>query len=99
MLPQYSLTYRQKGLFLLCLLVVVLIAVSAILQRVFGTWYLPTIIKQYKERNLLGQKYDRLFKQREQLMYHISWAKSRGDFDDANKLCKDLVKLDEVVRS
>jgi cbb3-type cytochrome oxidase subunit 3 len=92
----YSLTNHQKALLLLAFFILIIIIICAVLQRVFGTFYLPRIIRQYKANQLLGQKYESMFRTREQVVYHISWAKARGDFDEAAKLCKDLVKLDEV---
>ena len=50
-------------------------------------------MKLHKEKQ---DKYKNLFITRESLMFHISWAKSRGDTGDARKLLIQLDELDKV---
>ena len=66
------------------------------LKLLFGTFSFWEIYDQYKTRKALSEKYLNLFTARDNLMYHISWAKARGDNDEAIALSKDLVKLDKA---
>jgi hypothetical protein len=42
------------------------------------------------------QRYENACSRREAMRYHIDWAKSRGDHDDARALAQQLVEIDKV---
>lgn len=56
---------------ILCAIVLLIVRLS------FGTFSLSKIIKQYEERKKLEKAYDLKFQKRDNLLYHISWAKVR----------------------
>lgn len=61
-----------------------------------GSYSIKSVFKDIKVRNEKQEKYKNLFTTRESLLFHISWAKSRGDIDDARKMLIQLDELDKV---
>ena len=61
-----------------------------------GSISIRNILKDMKVNKEKQDKYKNLFTTRESLMFHISWAKSRGDMGDARKLLIQLDELDKV---
>jgi hypothetical protein len=62
----------------------------------FDTFSLSKAWREYKSNCEVKKKYFRLFDSREGLLYHIGSAKSRGEYDLAKKLLRDLDSLDKV---
>lgn len=69
------------------------------LKFTFGTFSVFSAITTIRKRKMLEDKYRNLFSTRENLLYHISWAKSRGDFEDAKRMLIQLEALDKVGAS
>ena len=66
------------------------------LKMLFGSFSIFRVLKDYKQRRLVDQRYLQLFKTRDDLCYHISWARARGDFDEAKNMVKDLLNVEKV---
>jgi hypothetical protein len=66
------------------------------LKLCFGTYNVITAVSNFKENKKIRERYLRLFATREQLMYHISWSKSRGEGQEARKMMESLDKVDQV---
>jgi hypothetical protein len=62
----------------------------------YDTFSVPLASKRWKDQLEIRKRYEELFSTRSNLMYHISWAKSRGDKEEARGLMKELDKLDKV---
>lgn len=67
-----------------------------ILKVFFGSFSFAYVLETYKKRNNAYRRYQELFSVRENLLFHISWAKSRGDIDEARALVTDLNSVDKV---
>jgi hypothetical protein len=70
-----------------------------IIYNTFGTFSPVKARGMYKKHQKLSEEYKHLFKTRENLTFHISWAKARGEQgNDATRgMMKDLIKLDEEI--
>jgi hypothetical protein len=62
----------------------------------YDTFSVPLASKRWKDQLEIRKRYEELFNSRSNLMYHISWAKSRGDNGEARGLMKELDKVDKV---
>ncbi len=82
-------------LFGVSLLIIVVIILGS-MKLFFGTISVPEIYKTFQYRKNLSEKYDKMFTTREGFLYHISWAKSRGEFKEAELMMKDLIEFDKV---
>jgi len=69
----------------------------SILKYVFGSYSLPAVLEDLKEKEKIHERYRNLFSTRENLMFHISWAKSRGDIADARSMLSQLESLDKEI--
>ena len=69
-----------------------------VMKTLFGSYSLPHVVSLYKTNKKISEKYHSLFATRDNLLFHISWAKSRGDFEEAKTMTKDLISLDKVVK-
>jgi hypothetical protein len=87
----HSPLYSCLGLF--CLIAFVLLGW---LKCTFNTFSWFTASKQWKANAKVRTRYEDLFNSRNNFMYHISWAKSRGEMDQARSLMKELDKVDKV---
>ena len=67
-----------------------------LLKSCFGTYSLSKASAQYKKNEDVKKQYVNLFSSRDNLMYHIGWAKSRGELEDAKKLMRQLTEVDKV---
>ena len=67
------------------------------LKVVFGSYWIPTIIREYKECSSVRKKYFDLFSTRDNYAFHIAWAKSRNDIDECKRMMKELKKVDEKI--
>lgn len=76
---------------------VMVVVYLVVLKYCFGTFRLRTAVKDYKENSKIRNDYLAMFTTRDNLLYHISWSKSRGDFEQAKSLLAELAKLDEVL--
>ena len=66
------------------------------MKTMFGSYSLPFVISLYKKNKKINEKYHNMFSTRENLLFHISWAKSRGEYEEAKNMTKDLISLDKV---
>ena len=67
------------------------------MKMVFGTYFVRTAVSNYKSNKVIRARYYELFTSRDNLMYHISWAKSRGEMDEAKSLMRQLGEVDKVM--
>jgi len=67
------------------------------LKAIFGTFSVFQIIADFKLKKKISTKYNELFTAREGLQFHISWAKSRGDNEEARQMIRDLIAVDKVI--
>lgn len=82
--------------FISILLVMLIIIYFLLLKSCFGSYNIFEVIRIYQERKRLLKRYSDLFAGRDNLMYHISWAKSREEFDEAKRLHQELDRVDKV---
>ncbi len=68
----------------------------SVVKVVFGTYSIISAVSIFKVNTKIRERYLELFVTRESLQYHISWSKSRGDFDEYRNLLAELDKLDKV---
>ena len=80
----------------LALIVLLLILLSS-LKIVFGTYSLSSAINQYKTKKRLSETYHKLFQTRDNLLYHISYAKSHDEHAEAKRMIQELIQLDKVA--
>lgn len=66
------------------------------MKMCFGTYFLRTAFSNYKSNKVVRARYYELFTARDNLMYHISWAKSRGELEEARNLLRQLDAVDKV---
>jgi hypothetical protein len=94
-----SLSPQQQQLVggVVCLLLIMLISYLAVMKYFFGSYHLGEVVKSYKKRVAMTKRYHELFTSRDNIMFHISWADSRGDHKEAEELTKDLVRLDKRI--
>jgi hypothetical protein len=76
--------------------VVLILLYFASMKVLFGAYTIRGAVHNFKEGNKIRERYDELFSARENLMYHISWAKSRGDMDDVRTMMRDIAGVDKV---
>ena len=67
------------------------------LKQLFGSYSIFTIFEQYKERKKTNDRYNRLFETRENLCYHIGWARSRGE--SAVEIRQMVTELSNIEKS
>mmetsp|Transcript_3795 Transcript_3795/g.5893 ORF Transcript_3795/g.5893 Transcript_3795/m.5893 type:complete len:115 (-) Transcript_3795:220-564(-) len=77
-----------------CLLVVICVTIKVV-HWTFGTYSLFEAYAKFKKIRSLEKRYDTLFSQRDNLVYHIGWSKSRGETELTRKMMKELDILDE----
>mmetsp|Transcript_28 Transcript_28/g.62 ORF Transcript_28/g.62 Transcript_28/m.62 type:complete len:124 (-) Transcript_28:326-697(-) len=83
---------------LVCLLAFSLVgAYFGILIFCFNSFSLREAVRKYNARQEAEKKYDAAFKRREELQFHIDWAKSRGDHMEAKKLATQLEPMDKEL--
>lgn len=66
------------------------------LKILFGTYSIRKVMHDYKKKNYYFERYDEMFQTRDSCMYHIHWAKSRGDHREMDLLVADLQRIDKV---
>lgn len=83
---------------MLCIAIISVFLYLFVMKTLFDSYSLPYVISSYKKNKKVNEKYHSLFSTRENLLFHISWSKSRGDFEEAKSMTKDLIKLDKVFQ-
>jgi hypothetical protein len=73
------------------------IAFFASLKLLYGTFSLSKVRMTRATQTKQNDRYTKLFSTRDQLLYHISWAKSRGEHDEARGMTKELERIDEEI--
>lgn len=68
----------------------------AVLKYTFDTYSITIARQKYSKSSAIRKHYMELFSTRDSLMFHVSWAKSRGDTDQAAVLMQELDKIDRV---
>jgi hypothetical protein len=76
--------------------VVLVIVYVSVMKILFGTLSLRTAFSNYSKNKVIRKRYYELFASRDNLLYHISWAKSRGELDEARSMMVQLEKVDLV---
>lgn len=66
------------------------------MKMCFGTYYLRSAFSNYKANKVIRKRYYELFASRDNLLYHISWSKTRGELEEAKNLMKQLENVDKV---
>jgi hypothetical protein len=66
------------------------------LKVLFGTFSINKVLNDYKKQNFYSERYEELFQTRDSCIYHIHWAKSRGDESEMASLIEDLKRIDQV---
>lgn len=69
----------------------------SIMKVVFNTYSIATAYSNYQTNSKIRKRYYDLFSTRDNLLYHISWAKSRNDHDEAKNMLVQLKHVDEVM--
>ncbi len=87
----------QQYFYLFIFIFFIVIGSSCWLKYIFGTFSFRTAGQRWKENMKSSKRYQELFNTRNTIMYHISWAKSRGDLDEARQLMRELTKIDKVI--
>ena len=67
------------------------------LKVLFGSYYLPTVLRSYETGKNIETTYDKMFRTRENYCYHIAAARSRGESEEARRLAKDLMQFDKEI--
>ena len=67
------------------------------LKVLFGSYSLPKILREYKQQSHIESTYDKMFRSRENYCYHIAAARSRGDYDEAKRIAKDLMAFEKKI--
>lgn len=88
--------HTKPSTFLFCGIVLTLALLSCILKICFGHFSFIKILIEHRKTRAIQDKYQELFDSRENLMYHLSAAQSRGERDMARRLKKDLREIDKV---
>jgi len=55
------------------------------------------VVKDYKRKKQLEDRYKSLFASRDNLLYHISRAKAKGEMDVVTQMIDDLENLDKRI--
>lgn len=68
----------------------------SVMKTVFNTYSVTTAYRNYRSNERVRARYYDLFATRNNLLYHVSWAQSRREFEQAKSLEEQLQKVDEV---
>ena len=94
-LADSNFVYSPNKLVLIIIIFTVLI-ILFVFKTLFGSYSIPHIISSHKKNRKINENYHSKFATRENLLFHISWAKSRGDMAEAKLMIRDLIELDKV---
>ncbi len=89
----YPLTEPQGYLLVLASLVLLYLL---IMYGLFGSVNISHVVNMYNQKTDLHKRYDDLFSARENLLFHISWAKQRGEPEEARRMMRELQEVDKV---
>lgn len=67
------------------------------LKALYGTYSIRQVMKDNEKKKFYSERYNQLFRSRDNCLYHIASARSRGDNDLALALVKDMQGIDEVI--
>ena len=67
------------------------------LKVLFGSYYLPTVLRSYETGKNIDTTYDKMFRTRENYCYHVAAARSRGEYEEAKRIAKDLMQFDKEI--
>lgn len=68
------------------------------LKQLFGSYSIFHIMDQYKKHKIHQDKYNRLFETRDNLCYHIGWARSRGESSsDMKEMIAELRSVEKSI--
>jgi hypothetical protein len=87
--------YSTRGFTVIAVGLFVLFYLSS-MKMCFGTYFIRTALRNYSTNKGVQKRYYEMFATRDNLMYHVSWAKTRGEMDEARSLMKQLEKIDKV---
>lgn len=68
----------------------------SVMKAVFNTYSPTTAYRNYRTNEKIRARYHDLFGTRNSLLYHISWAQSRREFDQAKTMTAQLKRVDDV---
>ena len=74
-----------------------LLTYLGVMKMVFGTFSLSHAVADYKHHRRQEDVYQQLYDKRESLLFHMDWAKSRGEKKEANKLAQEVNKVEEEM--
>lgn len=81
---------------------VLVIVYIVLLCWCYGTLNISKVSKIHRARRDLEAEYDRAFQRKEDLLFHLDWARQRGDRETAKQmeeqmpdLVKDLIALEK----
>ena len=77
--------------------VMIALVVLSSMKLLFGTYSPSNLLRNYKQSNQLSETYHKMFESRDLLLYHIGWAKSNGEHEQANRMIQDLKALDKEI--
>lgn len=69
-----------------------------VMKAVFNTYSPSAAYRNYRTNEKIRARYHDLFGTRNSLLYHISWAQSRREFDQAKTMTAQLKRVDDVCR-
>lgn len=68
------------------------------LKQLFGSYSIFEVIDEYKRKKALDDQYNRLFQTRENLCFHVGWARSRGESSaEIKRMVEELKAVDRAI--
>jgi hypothetical protein len=78
--------------------VVLVVGLLVSLKQLFGSYNIFRVIEEYKEKKKIDESYSRLFQTRENLCFHIGWARSRGESpSEIRRMVEELKAVDRAI--
>jgi len=77
--------------------VLLVMSYLTVMKAVFNTYSATAAYRNYRANEKIRTRYYDLFGTRNSLLYHISWAQSRREFDQAKTMTAQLKRVDEVI--
>ena len=76
------------------------VLVFVVFLSVFGVApYVRSWLRRYREISKLEQQVDKQWQHRDSIAAHVSWAKERGEAQDAANLTIELRRVDDEIRA
>jgi len=89
--------FGTKNLFLFAAFVFAALFIFSI-KQLYGTYNPVKVFREYSMHKKNADRYNRLFETRENICYHIGWARSRGSAtDEIRTLVNDLKAVDAEI--